>query len=447
MKTRFKFLYFGTLAFLFALAVWSVWSSAQTTNQPAGETVARQTPSGPVAAFGETADRLITQHQDALTFGLQRVPALQGELIGQPLWKYVAAAIYFALALLSARVLDRFISGRLRRWSRKTQTVVDDLLIEILQGPIRVLVVVILLHIGLRMMTWPEALEFYLSLALRLVLAWSLTFMVLKAIQVLLTHWQTRLNAREDRVLDDQLLPLLRKVLSFVVITVAVLLTCDNLGIKITSILAGLSIGGLALGLAAQDTVANLFGAVAVSMDRPFRVGDRVKFDQVDGVVEGIGLRSTRIRNLDGHLVTIPNKTVGIAAITNISRRPHIRTIMTIGLTYDTPAPRVQEARALLEEVYRSHPRTKDLLVGFDKFADFFLNLTIIHWWDGTDYKEYFDGMHELNVRVKERLDAAKINFAFPTQTVYLRQDSEWRMSGSLGLPPSAALPLTDPPV
>jgi MscS family membrane protein len=150
---------------------------------------------------------------------------------------------------------------------------------------------------------------------------------------------------------------------------------------------------------------------------------------------------------LDGHLVTIPNKTVGNAAITNISKRPHIRTIMTIGITYDTPGHRVQEAKALLEEIYRSHPKTKDLIVGFDKFAEFYLNLNIIHWWNGTDFKEYFAGMHELNVKVKERLDAARISFAFPTQTLYLRQDSEWRVSGSMGVPPSATNAAAPPSV
>lgn len=445
MRTRFKFAYFGTLAFLVAVLVWSVWTSAQPTNE-AGALAATNAPPDPVRVLGEAADRVIEQHQEVLTFGLHRVPALQRDFLNQPLWKYVATALYLILALLSTKLLNWLVSGRLQKWASKTTTAFDDLLIAIVQGPIKVVVFVVLLHIGLRMMTWPDAVEQYLSLALRLVVAWSLTFMVIKAITVLLNFWQKKLSTQEDRVLDDQLLPLLRKVLIGVVLTIAVLLTCDNFGIKITSLLAGLSIGGLALGLAAQDTVANLFGAVAVSMDKPFRVGDRIIFDQVDGTVEAIGLRSTRVRNLDGHLVTIPNKTVGNATITNVSKRPHIRTIMSIGVTYDTPALRVNEAKAILEEVYRAHPMTKDLIIGFDKFGDFFLNLKVIHWWNGTDFKAYFAGMHDLNVQVKERFDAAKISFAFPSQTLYLRQDSEWRMSGAMGLPPGSAVTGDVPP-
>jgi MscS family membrane protein len=127
-------------------------------------------------------------------------------------------------------------------------------------------------------------------------------------------------------------LPIIRNSLRVFVIIVAFLVTSQNLGLNITGLVASLSIGGLALGLAAQDTLANLFGAVSVLVDKPFRIGDRIQLDNVDGVVEQIGFRSTRVRNQDGYLVTIPNKAVGNATITNIALRANIRTLMNIGL-------------------------------------------------------------------------------------------------------------------
>ena len=201
----------------------------------------------------------------------------------------------------------------------------------------------------------------------------------------------------------------------------AILLTADNLEIKITSVLAGLSIGGLALGLAAQDTVANLFGAVAIFLDKPFHIGDRIRISTVDGTVEGIGLRSTRVRSLDGHLVTIPNKTMGNEIITNITRRPTIKTELNVGLTYDTPAEKVKRATLVLEEIFRSTPRTTDLIISFNKFGDSALNIFIVHVWNGTDAKAHFAEMQDLNLKIKERFDAEKIEFAFPTQTVFLK--------------------------
>src|ERR1051325_12133922 len=109
--------------------------------------------------------------------------------------------------------------------------------------------------------------------------------------------------------MDEQLFPVIRKSLKLFVLVVAVLVTLDNIGVNITAAIASLSIGGLAIGLAAQDTLANLFGAVAVFVDKPFRIGDTIKLSDVEGTVESIGMRSTRVRNPDGFLVTVPNKT------------------------------------------------------------------------------------------------------------------------------------------
>jgi MscS family membrane protein len=190
---------------------------------------------------------------------------------------------------------------------------------------------------------------------------------------------------------------------------------------NISAILASLSIGGLAIGLAAQDTLANLFGAVAVFVDKPFRIGDRIKVDSVDGNVEVIGLRSTRVRTLDGHLASIPNKTVGSATIVNVTERPTIKTEMNLGVTYDTSAENLRLALRIVEEVYRGHAKTSDLIVSFNRFADSALNIQVIHWWGGTDFREQLAGMQEMNLKLKERFDASGISFAFPTQTLYVR--------------------------
>ena len=149
----------------------------------------------------------------------------------------------------------------------------------------------------------------------------------------------------------------------------------------------------------------------------------------LDGVVEAIGLRSTQIRNLDGHLVTVPNRTLANANLTNISKRPDIKTVMNIGVTYDTPVEKVERATQLIEEVYRQHPKTKDLIVSFNKFESSSLNILVVHWWDSTDFKEYLLQFQTLNLALKRRFDAEGISFAFPTQTLYLKQDSEWRVA------------------
>jgi MscS family membrane protein len=166
------------------------------------------------------------------------------------------------------------------------------------------------------------------------------------------------------------------------------------------------------VGLAAQDTLANLFGAVAVFVDKPFRVGDQVKLDGAEGTVESVGLRSTRVRSPDGYLVAVPNKTIASAIITNITGRPSIKTSMNLALARGLPTAKVKQAVALLEEIYRAHPMTQDVWVSFNQFAGANLNISVVHWWKGTDYQKYLAGMQEMNLAVKERFDAEGISFA-----------------------------------
>ena len=280
------------------------------------------------------------------------------------------------------------------------------------------------LHIGLGVFEWPERAQLILSRGLIVVVACSVTYVSLKVVDLLLGVWREKIVSVQDKAFAEQLFPLLRKVAKAAIIVAAAVLTADNLDIKITSLLAGLSVGGLALGLAAQDTVANLFGAVAIFLDKPFYIGDRIRVEGVDGMVESVGLRSTCVRSLDGHHVTIPNKLMGNAIITNVTRRPTIKTEMNFGLTYDTPVEKVRRATALLEEIFRANPKTTDLIISFNKFADSALNIFVVHVWNGTDAKLHFAEMQELNLQIKQRFDAEKIEFAFPTQTVHLKTEA-----------------------
>lgn len=365
-----------------------------------------------------------------LTFGLDRLEPLNRPLFGIALWQYLAFLIYLALAFLLAKLLDYLVRGRLKKLAKKTSTKLDDLLQELLGVPIKVIAFVILLHVGLRLFPWPEWLEDFLSKGMTVVLACSLTYVALKAVNLLMNFWRLRTHREEDRIFNDQLYPVITKSLKIFLVIIAVLLTCSNLGLNITSLIASLSVVGLALGLAAQDTVANVFGAVTVFADKPFRIGDRIKLEGVDGIVESIGLRSTRVRNADGHLITVPNKTMGNATITNISRQPTIRTLMNVGLTYDTSSETVQKAVSILEDVLRSDPKTHDLTISFNQFGDSALNLQIVHWWAGTDPREHLQTLQQLNLKIKERFDQEKISFAFPSRTLYLRHEGERNPGG-----------------
>jgi len=367
----------------------------------------------------------------ALTFGLDRVSFLEAhKFFNIPLWQYVGSLIYIFLAFYISKFLDFLTRVWLKRWAERTETKFDDLLLDLLNGPVKIIAFVIFLRIGLEVFSWPPMVQTILTRGFTVVVAISITYTILKFVDLVLSYWKQRSGDNRDKTFDEQLFPIIRKSLKLFVVVVATLVTLDNIGVNITAAIASLSIGGLAIGLAAQDTLANLFGAVAVFVDKPFRIGDAIKLDSVQGNVEAIGMRSTRVRNTDGHLVAIPNKAVGNATIVNITLRPNIKTEMNIGLTYDTTTEKLRQALEIIGKVYRTNAKTKDLLVSFNKFADSALNIQVVHWWDGSDNREYLAGMQEMNLMLKERFDAEKINFAFPSQTLYVKQDSDWKMGG-----------------
>jgi MscS family membrane protein len=203
-----------------------------------------------------------------------------------------------------------------------------------------------------------------------------------------------------------------RKSLHVFTILVAALVTAQNMGVNITAAITSLSIGGLAVGLAAQDTLANLFGAVAIFSDRPFQVGDQIKLEGAEGTVESVGLRSTRLRNPDGYLVAVPNKTMGNATITNMTERHSIKTVLNFALARTLPNEKIERALALLEEIYRADRNTEDVWISFNQFTGANLNIMVVHWWKGTDHQEYLAGLQAMNLAVKERFEAEGIGFA-----------------------------------
>jgi MscS family membrane protein len=348
-----------------------------------------------------------------VTFNLdQFAPLRDNTFLGEPLWKYLASLIYVLLALYAAKLVDWITRIWLKRVTSGRQGSIDEVLLDLLHGPIKVVIFVTLLNIGLNIFDWSIRMRLFLSKGLILIVAASLTYLAIKVLHLFLDMWRRRHAREADRKFNDQLFSVIRISLNTFVIVVAVLVTAQNMSIDITAAVASLSIGGLAVGLAAQDTLANLFGAVAVFVDKPFRVGDQIKLDGAEGIVETVGLRSTRVRSSEGHLIAVPNKTMGNAIITNITQRPSIKTVMNFALARTLPTDKVKRAVAILREIYQGNPMTQDAWVSFNQFTGPNLNIQVVHWWKGTDYQKYLAGMQEMNMEVKDRFDTEGISFA-----------------------------------
>ena len=251
-----------------------------------------------------------------------------------------------------------------------------------------------------------------------------LIYRLVDVVEYFLKRW----TSRTDTLLDDQLVPLIRKSLRVFVVIVVVLFIADNvLQWDIGALIAGLGIGGLALALASKDALANLFGSMTIFADRPFHMGDRVKISGQDGTVEEVGFRSTRIRTLTGHLVTIPNATVANETIENIARRPYIKRVLNITITYDTSPAKVRRGVAILQEILdarKEHfPPANPPRVYFSDFNADSLNIIVYYWFIPPDWWKYLAFNHDFNMELLERYNEEGIEFAFPTQTIYVKKD------------------------
>ena len=239
--------------------------------------------------------------------------------------------------------------------------------------------------------------------------------------------WIAGAATRTESKFDDMLVPIIRKSLRVTLVILVLVQIAQILSDKpLTSILAGLGIGGLAFALAAQDSLKNIFGSVIIFIDKPFEMGDRVVIDGHDGGVEEVGLRSTKIRTLEGHLVTVPNGELANKTILNIGKRPFIRRIADITITYDTPPEKIDRALEILKAILDGHEGMKEDFPPRVYFSDFnaaSLNLRVIYWYHPPNYWDFMAFSERFNKEVFRRFNEEGIDFAFPTQTVYLAGD------------------------
>jgi len=251
------------------------------------------------------------------------------------------------------------------------------------------------------------------------------TFRLVQVVDVKLKKWAGSTGS----TIDEMLIPLVGKTLRIFIIIIGGMIIIQNLtGLQLGPLIASLGIGGLALALAAKESIANFFGTLTILFDKPFKVGERIVIDNYDGTVESVGFRSTSIRTLTGHLVSIPNEKVVSSTLENIGRRPHIRWLTDITITYDTPPDKVEKAVKIIEDILENHEgMNKDFppRVYFNNFNDCSLNIMVIAWYHPPNYWDCQAWIQKTCLEIMRKFEKEEIEFAFPTQTVYLANDEK----------------------
>ncbi len=339
---------------------------------------------------------------------------------GNTVTHYAIAALLFVAALLARRIVTRLLFPTLRRLAAKTETTLDDKMFPALEAPIASLVMVIGMFASLKVLKLSVQADFYIANGARVAMSLAVFWVLWRALSAILAHGTEIAQTRNSGV--AAFMPWISKTLLTVFVVLAVLLTIQSLGYDVKAILAGLGIGGLAFALAAQDTLANIFGAIVVAVDQPFKVGETVRIGANIGTVEDIGLRSTRIRLIDKSLMVIPNKTVAAETITNLSRFTRRRVEQVIGVTYGT---RPEALEGLVDEIralIAAQPEVDGpgVMVFFRDFSPSSLDIWLVYEVPEPDFQNSMRVRQRINLALMKLVAARGLSFAYPTQTIQL---------------------------
>ena len=346
---------------------------------------------------------------------------LHQEFYGNSILNWAIAVGILILSFVVVKMLYWIFSNVIRRLTSKTKTNLDDVLIDKLEKPLTYLVLILGYWISIHYLVFKEEVEIALENVAYFLLVIDVTAILSRIVDALITEIIMPISEKSDSSFDNQLIPVIQKGVRSIIWILGIIIGLDNIGFDITAMIAGLGIGGLALALAAQDSVKNIFAGIMIFLDKPFRIKDRIQVDGFDGIVEEVGLRSTRLRTLEGRIVTIPNSRFTDNSVTNVTSQPTLKVKLNLGLIYDTDEVQMQKAIDILEDIVKNQEAiTDDYAAGFNGFGDFSLNILFIYYVKPDSH--WLDTQTLVNKEILRRFNKEGLEFAFPTQTI-LKKD------------------------
>lgn len=347
---------------------------------------------------------------------------------GNSLQDWGISALIIIGAFIVNKLFTLFDRKVIKKITSKSATALDDIFFNALEKPVMMGIILLAIWIALGRLDLGENFHDMVKKSYEILVVLNMTWFFARLASSLVDTSVPKEGGKPQKGrfhIDSKLLPLVKRSVLIMVWVIGIITALHNIGIKVTTLMGTLGIGGIAFALAAQDTIKNIFGGITIFTDNTFRIGDVINFNSTEGTVVDIGLRSTRIRTYDKRLVTIPNYKLTDALITNISSEPGRRIVMDIGLTYDTTLEKMQQAMVLLKDIPNRIPevRDKDLSVAFNEFADSALIIRYIYFIrksaDITDVKS------RVNFEILRSFNEAGLNFAFPSKTIYIENNTD----------------------
>lgn len=340
------------------------------------------------------------------------------------LYQYISFSLFVILGILLMKLYRYVIKRFLRDLVNKSRIKFDDILLDAAEFPGMIFILAVFIYLGLKFLTLPDNLHTILDNSIKVVIILCSTWFALNLLDDIVEYYIQPIVEASETKFDDQLISPLRKLLKILIVILGILTALKTIGYDITALLAGLGIGGLAVALAAQDTIKNFIAGILIFVDKPFKIKDWIKFEGGEGIVEDIGVRSTKIRTFDDSLIVVPNTNLVNVNIENFSEMRKRRVLVYIGLTYDTPVEKIKKAKEIIREIIENHPGTlPPIRITFYRFNTYSLDIRVEYFVRNFGFDYYLNTIDEINFKIKEAFDRESIEMAFPTETIYIRRD------------------------
>ena len=332
---------------------------------------------------------------------------------------YLICVGIFLLSIIVIKIFKLIILKKLKKWAEKTVTTLDDFIVGVFERVVTPFLYLGALYLSVQILTLGAS----VAKVINVIGIAVLTIFTVRIASKLITYGFEVYSrkAKQSSTLDQSLKGIL-KVVKFILWSGAIIFFLDNLGFKISAVIAGLGIGGVAIALAAQAVLKDLFSYFSILFDRPFEVGDFIIVGDLLGTIEHIGIKTTRIRSLGGEQLVFSNSDLTNSRVRNYKRMQKRRVVFKLGVVYGTSLKTLKEIPPIIEKAIKSIKDTVFDRAHFSSYGDFNLVFEVVYYVLSSDYNKYMDTQQEINFLIKEEFEKRKIEFAFPTQTIHLNK-------------------------
>lgn len=344
---------------------------------------------------------------------------LDHHYLGNSLLDYLIAAAIILGSIVMIRIFRSVILKRLKVWADASETKVDDLLVNGIEKFGLPLLNLLAFYLGYSFLEFSTRIDHIIDVAIKVVITYFFVRIISFSINHSLNGYFIRQEGGEEKIKQ------LRGVMIFFNILlwlIGIILLAENLGYNVATIIAGLGVGGIAVALAAQTILGDLFNYFVIFFDRPFEIGDFIIVDDKMGTIERIGIKTTRIISLGGEQIVFSNSDLTGSRIHNYKRMARRRILFSLGVTYNTPYDKLKKIPEIIRNVIEGQSQVQFDRAHFSSYGDFSLNMEVVYYVLSGDYNKYMDIQQSINLLIYQEFEKEGIEFAFPTQSLYVEK-------------------------